>query len=96
MVMDGTLHVTTMLPLLVPLVLYFMLQHYLRFTYDPMEPPVVPQKFPFVGHIFGLIRHRLRYFELIRYRDSYSASSLGTDTTSIVQSIHYPSIHWRC
>ena len=35
-------------------------------SYDSLEPPVIPQKIPFLGHIFGLIRHGARYFDRIR------------------------------
>ena len=33
---------------------------------DQLEPPVIPQKIPFLGHLLGLIRHGLRYFDHVR------------------------------
>lgn len=39
-----------------------------RFTprYDPREPPVLPQKVPFLGHVFGLLQHGLKYYTMMR------------------------------
>ena len=34
--------------------------------YDPREPPVVSSLVPYVGHILGLLRYGLRYFEILR------------------------------
>ena len=34
--------------------------------YDPKEPPVLPQKVPFFGHILGLLQHGLKYYTVIR------------------------------
>lgn len=31
------------------------------------EPPLVPQSFPYVGHILGLLRYGTRYYEIMRY-----------------------------
>lgn len=35
-------------------------------TYDPKEPPVLPQKIPYIGHILGLLQHGLNYYKKLR------------------------------
>lgn len=40
--------------------------HFLGPAHDPKEPPVIPQKVPYVGHIIGLLQFGLRYFEILR------------------------------
>lgn len=30
------------------------------------EPPLLPHTVPYVGHIFGLLRHGTRYYEMTR------------------------------
>ena len=34
--------------------------------YDSREPPVLPQKVPFLGHILGLLQYGLKYYSIIR------------------------------
>lgn len=34
--------------------------------HDSKEPPVLPQKVPFLGHILGLLQHGLKYYTIIR------------------------------
>lgn len=34
--------------------------------HDPKEPPVLPQKVPFLGHILGLLQHGLKYYTVLR------------------------------
>jgi hypothetical protein len=33
---------------------------------DPREPPIALPKIPFIGHIIGMIRYQLGYFEILR------------------------------
>ena len=33
----------------------------------PNEPPLLSHPIPYFGHILGLLRHGLRYFEITRY-----------------------------
>lgn len=32
--------------------------------HGPDEPPVLPPRIPYVGHIIGLLQHGTRYFEI--------------------------------
>ena len=41
------------------------LSHF-KSRYDPREPPVLPQKVPFFGHLLGLLRHGLKYYTIIK------------------------------
>ena len=34
--------------------------------YDSGEPPVLPQKIPYLGHFFVFLRHGLRYHTALR------------------------------
>jgi hypothetical protein len=45
---------------------------------DPREPPAIKPGIPIVGHIVGLIRHGVDYFEAVRYASS-TPNSLGGD-----------------
>lgn len=47
--------------------IYILLDYFLRVNHDPREPPLIPQKIPFVGHIIGLIRLKIKYYAKIRY-----------------------------
>jgi hypothetical protein len=33
---------------------------------DPQEPPIALSKLPFIGHIYGMMRYQLGYFEMMR------------------------------
>jgi len=33
---------------------------------DPQEPPIALSKLPFIGHILGMMRYQLGYFEILR------------------------------
>lgn len=41
------------------------LRRFTQYQHDPREPPVVPTRIPYVGHIVGLIRHGAKYFQMI-------------------------------
>lgn len=32
----------------------------------PNEPPMLPSRIPYIGHIMGLAQHGTRYFEITR------------------------------
>jgi hypothetical protein len=34
---------------------------------DPREPPILKPAVPFVGHIVGLVRHGVDFFDILRY-----------------------------
>ncbi|KAL8662900.1 MAG: hypothetical protein Q9202_004322 [Teloschistes flavicans] len=58
----GTIAITVVTFLAVTIA---VVSHLFGPKYDPNEPPVVHSKLPFFGHIVGLLRHGLRYFELL-------------------------------
>lgn len=33
---------------------------------DPREPPLIKPSIPIVGHIIGIFRHKMEYFEILR------------------------------
>jgi len=35
-------------------------------TPDPREPPVLPPKFPLIGHVIGMVKHEVEYYRLLR------------------------------
>ena len=35
-------------------------------THDSREPPLLPQKIPFIGHVIGLLRHKVYYYVRLR------------------------------
>jgi len=34
---------------------------------DPREPPILPAKIPYIGHLLGLIIHQAEYFQQLAY-----------------------------
>ena len=44
-------------------VLVLRVVHRLNLKYDPREPPVIPQKVPYFGHLIGLISQGHVYLE---------------------------------
>lgn len=34
---------------------------------DPKEPPLARAQIPFIGHLIGMLRYHIMYFELLRY-----------------------------
>ena len=32
-----------------------------------MEPPAIPQRTPYVGHLIGLIRHKNKYYDQVKF-----------------------------
>ena len=43
-----------------------LLNRFMAIQHDSKEPPVIPQKLPYVGHIVGLIQYGPHYFQRIR------------------------------
>jgi len=48
-------------------VVIIIVRRLLRVDYDPREPPLVPQRIPYIGHVIGMFRHGANYFEIIKY-----------------------------
>lgn len=63
--MSGIL-VSLALPFLGVCVAVLLLTHVLKPEHDPKEPPVIPQSVPYFGHIIGLFRYGLSYYDKIR------------------------------
>jgi hypothetical protein len=51
--------------LIVSLIVYFS-NHLLKPKYDPKEPPVIPQKLPYIGHLIGFLRGGFTYYTKLR------------------------------
>lgn len=45
----------------------YLVKRYLELEHDPKEPPLMPQKIPYIGHVLGLIQHGLRYYTKLKY-----------------------------
>ncbi|KAE9379575.1 cytochrome P450 [Stipitochalara longipes BDJ] len=43
---------------------------------DPREPPMLPAKIPYIGHILGLIIHQAEYFQQLASRTTFPIFSL--------------------
>jgi hypothetical protein len=44
----------------------FLLWRKADVSLDPDEPPIALPKIPFIGHILGMIRYQIGYFEMLR------------------------------
>jgi hypothetical protein len=45
--------------------LIYVHQHF-RFEHDPREPPLIRHTVPYIGHIIGIFRHGLEYFDYVK------------------------------
>ena len=46
---------------------WFGWEKYETFSHSEKEPPLIPQKIPFFGHLIGLLRHGSRYYAKVRF-----------------------------
>ncbi|MCJ1398838.1 hypothetical protein MMC11_002039 [Xylographa trunciseda] len=54
--------------LLLTVVLILLLNHFKGFKHDAKEPPLIPQRVPYVGHMIGLFRSGNKYYNSISSR----------------------------
>jgi len=64
--MEGSLTLTALQFILAASFIYFVLNHFFGFKYDPKEPPLIPQRIPYIGHLIGIIRHGPKYYSRVR------------------------------
>lgn len=50
------------------LFVWYVLDHVYVPKHLSNEPPLLPSRIPYIGHIIGLLRHGTRYFEITRSR----------------------------
>ncbi len=43
-----------------------LFRHKADVSLDSQEPPIALSKIPFIGHILGIIRYQIGYFEMLR------------------------------
>jgi len=48
----------------------------MRPAFDPREPPLVKPAVPIVGHLLGIMRHRVHYFSLVYIRNKFPVVTL--------------------
>lgn len=48
-------------------VIWYILDYRFAPKHLQIEPPVIPQSIPYVGHIIGIFRFGTKYYEMIRY-----------------------------
>ena len=65
--MDQSSYTGTLLLLVGCAVACYVLDHFYAPKNAPNEPPVLSHPIPYIGHIIGLLRHGLAYFEMTRY-----------------------------
>lgn len=41
---------------------WILLDRFLTVAHDAKEPPLVPQKFPYIGHVVGMLYHGNSYY----------------------------------
>ncbi|KAJ9639925.1 hypothetical protein H2199_006158 [Coniosporium tulheliwenetii] len=62
--------------LAVVVVVILVSRRFMQYRHDPREPPVVPARIPYVGHIIGLIRYGGKYFQMIDENYKYPIYTL--------------------
>ncbi|MCJ1385428.1 hypothetical protein MMC17_008551 [Xylographa soralifera] len=75
--MNEYLQTPTLFLLFSTAVLIFLLNHFKGFKYDPKEPPLIPQKVPYIGHLFELIRNGNKYYNSISSQHPFPIYTLG-------------------
>ena len=46
--------------------LYYAISGVLEAKRDPREPPTLPQRIPFIGHVIGMIQKKAKYYVRLR------------------------------
>ena len=41
-----------------------IVSHFFSAKHDPREPPLIPPKFPVIGHVIGMVQHGVAYLYL--------------------------------
>ncbi|THZ04909.1 cytochrome P450 [Aureobasidium pullulans] len=49
--------------------LYCLLEHWFGIFHEETEPPILPSKIPWFGHLLGIMQHRTQYMLRLRYRN---------------------------
>lgn len=49
--------------------LYGLLEHWFGIFHEETEPPILPSKIPWFGHLLGIMQHRTQYMLRLRYCD---------------------------
>ena len=60
------MHMVLVLTVVLCVAVYYGNSQFLEGRYDPREPPPLPQKFPFIGHVIGMLRKKGRYYIELR------------------------------
>jgi hypothetical protein len=60
--MDINMSATFLVMLLVVIAANLLLRQCFEVTQDAKEPPFLPQRFPYVDHIIGIMRHKTAYY----------------------------------
>ena len=58
---------TVLLTLVVATAAWYLLNYVCVSKPGPNEPPVLSRPIPYFGHIIGLLRHGLRYYDITGY-----------------------------
>lgn len=45
------------------------------FSHHGEEPPLIPSKIPWIGHLIGLLRHGSRYYAIVRFVSSFDRAT---------------------
>ena len=61
------MHLIPFLAVAIFLALIYAFSRYRESQHDPKEPPFLPQKIPFIGHIIRMIQQKTRYYVHLRY-----------------------------
>ncbi|MCJ1247982.1 hypothetical protein MMC30_005197 [Trapelia coarctata] len=75
--MEGSLSLTALQFFLAAICAYFILTYFFGFKYDPKEPPLVPQKIPYIGHLIGIVRHGPTYYSRVSAKYPLPIYTLG-------------------
>lgn len=70
--MEWRLNIIALILLLLISIVAFLLlsDQFIAPKHHPQEPPLVPQRIPYVGHVAGLFLHGMKYFEFTRYKNA--------------------------
>lgn len=61
------MHAILFLAIAICVAIPYAVARFLEARLDPKEPPTLPQKFPVIGHVIGMIQKKARYYVQLRY-----------------------------
>ena len=64
---------------------------FLRVPRNANEPPYIPSRIPYIGHLVGLFKSGMRYYSFIKYVETHRSRVNISASSMSIPSLEYPS-----